>query len=347
MKRRLILHLGLSKTGTTSIQGFLRQNPDPLAAAGIVYPRLAATIPDHPSFQSSELRPRLDDEINHVALAHEISERRGNPGDASDRTPLWSAAFRQIEDSGAHTAIVSYENFSARPGRYHFADIESELRGFDVTGIIYLRLQENWALSLYGQKVRGAGRFTKTFTEFIPALGARLIYSRVLDRIKNNFPLDHLIVANFDQAARSGLLEDFLDRTQLPRDRLISAGEQTLRNISVSHGAMLFLLKCNQSGLSDAAFLQVRGALSAHASRKTDLGLRPGLDTATPDEREAMRKAAADDADRLADRYGVTLTAEAHGPTAYRPFDEEDFRAITKVIAPGLAKATQKALNSI
>ncbi|MEP6967593.1 MAG: hypothetical protein ABI906_05895 [Pseudomonadota bacterium] len=343
----MILHLGLSKTGTTSIQGFFRRNPDALAAAGIVYPRVGAAMPDHPAFQPSALRPDLGDETNHVALAREISGRHKNTGDASVDTPLWSAAFRQIEDSGAHTAIVSYENFSVRPTEYRFDDIAYHLSEFDVTGIIYLRCQENWAISLYGQKVKGIGRFTKTFSEYIPSLRSRLIYSRILDTIRGHFPLDRLVVGNFDQAARSGLLEDFLDRTGLPRDRLTSTGKQELRNTSRLHGATLFLLKCNQAGLPDAAFLEVRRALGGHAARNPDLGLGPGLDTATPEARRILRAATDDDADRLLERYGVSLSAEPRAPIAYRPFDEHDFNTIRQAIAPRLPMATREALETI
>lgn len=347
MKRRLILHLGLSKTGTTSIQGFFRRNPDALAAAGIIYPKVGAAVPDHPAFQPSALRPDLGGETNHVALAREISGRRKDTGDAGIDTPLWSAAFRQINDSTAHTAIVSYENFSARPTEYRFDHIAYRLSEFDVTGIIYLRCQEHWATSLYGQKVSGVGRFTKAFSDYITSLRSRLIYSRMLDTIKAHFPLDRLVVGDFGQAARSGLLEDFLGRAGLPGDRLMSAGKPEVRNTSRSHEATLFLLRCNQAVLSDAAFLDVRRALSAHAARNPDLGLRPGLDTATPKTRRVLRAATADDADRLMERYGVSLSAEPRAPTAYRPFDEHDFNTIRQAIAPRLSKAAREALETI
>ncbi|MBA3812793.1 MAG: hypothetical protein H0X27_14325 [Caulobacteraceae bacterium] len=347
MKRRLILHLGLSKTGTTSIQGFFRQNPEALAAAGIIYPRVSAAMPDHPAFRRSALKARRNEETNHSALALEINGGREGAGDAGDRTPLWSAAFRQIDDSGARTAIVSYENFSIRPTKYRFDDIAGRIGGFNVLGIIYLRRQEDWAISLYGQKVKGAGRFAKDFSRYASSLGGRLIYSRILDEIKGHFPLDRLVVGNFDQAANTGLLEDFLDRAGLPRERLMSGVEQRLRNPSRSHGATLFLLKCNQAALPDDAFLRVRKALAADGPRDVDFGLRPGLDMAAPDERRAMREATAKDADRLLERYGVSLSAETRAPIAYRPFDEEDFNTIRQAIAPRLPTATREALETI
>lgn len=346
MKRRLILHLGLSRTGTTSIQGFFRRNPDTLAAAGILYPKVGAGIPSHPSFERTALTTHLDEETNHVALALEIHRRDHDADVASVETPLWAAAFAQIEASGAHTAIISFENFSVQVGKYRFDVLTPRLRDFDVLGMVYLRRQEDWAPSLYGHKVLGRQRFAVSFSDYITSLGRRLQYSTILDTIRNHIPLDRLAVGNFDQA-RSGLLEDFLDRAGLPRDQLLSAGERSVRNASFPPWAILFLLRCNQAGLSDEAFLQVRRALGFQAAGKKKLALGPGLDLATPAERAALRKATADDADRLAERYGVVLGGETSEPMTYRPFDESDFRAIRAAIAPRVTRQTQDALDTL
>ena len=61
--------------------------------------------------------------------------------------------------------------------------------------------------------------------------------------------------------------------------------------------------------------------------------LRPGLDVATPEDRESLRAAASADADRLRERYGIELDQRTREPIAYRPFDEEDFDTISH--APG------------
>ncbi len=347
MERRLILHLGLSKTGTTSIQSFFRQNPDALAAAGIIYPKVGADNPNHPSLRPTALRPDVGEELNHEALALEIRRRRGDAGDAAIDTPLWSTAFRRIEESGAHTAIISYENFSAYSELYRFDVLASRLREFDVCGIVYLRRPDDWVTSLYGQLIRGKKRRVVPFAEFVRSLRTRLTYSTVLDTIRDHIPLDRLVVGKFEEAAASGLLEDFLDRTGLPPDQLLSAGDHRVRNNSLPHWAVLFLLRCNQAALPDEAFLDVRKVLTVSATRAQGPALRPGLDVATPDERRRLRDTAAVDADRLAERYGVTLSAIAHEPVAFRAFDPEDFKAIRESIAPRLNRSTQDALNDI
>ena len=63
MKRRLILHLGLWKTGTKTIQTFLRGNPEALAEEGIYYPKVFPDNPDHPITKASQHTALLRDEV--------------------------------------------------------------------------------------------------------------------------------------------------------------------------------------------------------------------------------------------------------------------------------------------
>lgn len=347
MKRRLILHLGFPRTGTTSVQGFFRRNPDALAAAGIIYPKIGAGVPGHKAFQRTAIPSSLGEETNHVALALEIHQPGG--GGASLDTPLWAIAFDQIEASGAHTAIISYENFALHAENYRFDALAAKFRDFDVSGLVYLRPHEDWVVSLYEQTVRGKQRLAVPMADFPVYRGLRRFrYSAKLDTVSDHLPWAHLVVGNFDQAARRGLLEDFLNKADLPADRLLAAGEQSLRNASLPHWAILFLLRCNRAGLPDAAFAEVRRALTAYRGPGgAGLALRPGLDTATPGERATLRKATADDAGRLAERYGVTLCAGTAAPVEHRPLDEGDVEAITQAIAPRLTRPARDALNGL
>lgn len=233
------------------------------------------------------------------------------------------------------------------PMSYRFIDIADELSKFDVTGMIYLRAQEFWTTSQYGQKVWRNHRFDMTFSKFLLSLRDRLTYSKLLDKISTYMPLDHLVVGDFARAARSGLLADFLKGAAIPSDTVTSTGEEIFRRTSLPHWATLFLLKCNQADIPAAAFLDVRRALAVHAASESELGLRPGIDLATPEERQGLRKVAAADEARLAHMYGVMLSDEIRKSRAYRSFDEDDFRAIRAAIAPALAKATHGALKTI
>jgi hypothetical protein len=337
----------LSKTGTTSIQSFLRGNPDVLAAHGVIYPDLAGGRSTHPALAPSVLKRDAGREVHHLALAMEI--RQGNNASPTEQahTPLWSGVFDRIAASNAHTAIISYENFYIRPDRYRFDLLRARLQSFDVRGLIYLRPQEDWLVALYSQLVRGVNRSVTPISDFIRQQRENLSFSVVLDRIKTYIPIDSLFVADFDDASATGLLADFVERIGLPPEIAVRADNQTLANRTPPHWVTLFLLRCNQAGISDEVFAKVRGALTRELLSNNTPELRPGLDVATPEDREGLRAVADADADRLRERYGVSMVQRTRAPVAYRPFDDNDVEAVRTTLAAKLSRSVLDALVQV
>jgi hypothetical protein len=331
MRRRLILHLGLPKTGSTTLQGFFRRNRRQLAAMGVIYP-VSGQVKggQHP-------------------LASEVRIGRNSHAPRGARPPAWSAVFREVEKTDCHTAVISDEGISDsfRKLGVDFRPLKAEFSEFDVFGVVYLRAQEPWVTSYYGQKVRGEARTSCSLSEFrLYRKVEYLRYSRLLDRIANAIPLDHLLVGNFDEAARTGLLSDFIRIAGLP-GQIVDAEEETqTRNVSLPHWATLFLLLCNAEKMPSERFSIVRDALRDVGAGGEELDLRPGLDVATPVERQRLRKIMAGDAPRLAERYGVELQgAQAEAP--YRPFERDDFDVIRNALYPKLDDVTRRCLQEM
>ncbi len=345
MKRRMVLHLGLWKTGTTTMQVFLRRNDAALAAVGICYPRVLPDDPDHPFYRSKPTPSWIAKEINHQALGSEIAKRSGGPTKISEAS-LWSIAFERIDRSRAHTTIISYEDFSARPFNYDFGPIAAPLSQFDVVGLVYLRQPEDWAISLYAHLVRGGHR-KLSFAAFLDTVRERLTYSVLLDTITAHFPIKNLIVGNFEEAISTNLMDDFFAKVSLEKYVPPSTSKSLTVNRSLPAWAVMFLTWCGQTKMSDGAFMEVSRALSHGFARKTPPGLRPGLDVASPFERSQIREIAHADADRLAARYGITLGAPSATRKVYRAFDETDFRAVRSSVAPLLSQATRDALGEL
>jgi hypothetical protein len=173
------------------------------------------------------------------------------------------------------------------------------------------------------------------------------VYSKLLDDVRTYMPLDQLVVGDFEIAARSGLLSDFMDKTGLLDNISLPTEGQSSANASMPHWSTLFLLRCNQAGVPDQAFLDVRRALAQGVRHDDFPRFRPGLDLATPEERETLRKAAKADADRLLERHGVTLSQRTRDPLAYRSLDEEDIDAIREALAERIPKSALEALRRI
>jgi hypothetical protein len=343
MSRRIVLHIGLSKTGTTSIQRVLSRSRGALASQGVLYPDVAGSGPVDARMAPSLLRPQRP-EPSHIALALELRRRKNDQRKTAD-LPLWAATFRQIEERGAHTTIISYENFYLRPKLYLLSLIKDQLREFHVHGVIYLRALEDWIPSLYSQMVKGNGRLVQDFSDFYATYSDSMRFSDVIDSVLVHLPLASLAVGDFNMAAEEDLIKDFLKKSEVHVDGIANSSVGMKSLYSLPSWATMFLLKCNRGRLPDDSFLDTRNALYRRLQRQPSLLLRPGLDVATPDERRGLRDIGAADADRLWNRHGVTLTQKAREPVAYRPFDDEDFRLIREAIDSELQPAARSALD--
>jgi hypothetical protein len=241
---------------------------------------------------------------------------------------------------------VSYENFYHRPDLYCFDILATRLQQFDVYGIIYLRSQEDWLVSLYSQTVKGTPRTATSLSAFMRKRSFNLNFSTILDDIADNIPINHLIVGDFQNLSSTHIVDDFMEKIGVSLTLRPEKQQSNLFNQSLPYWATLFLLRCNQAQITDETFVKVRRALGIMTPDAFPR-LKPGLDVAAPAEREALRAAAAADANRLSQRYGITLTQRTREPVAYRPFDEEDMAAVRNALAPILPRSALEALAAM
>lgn len=166
---KLILHLGLHKTGTSAIQRSMFQNKDKLRNIGIYYP-------------SSEPFEA------HHALASRIKTDRSHSANVSDV----ERTFGSWAEPGYRTVVVSSEMFSEG------IDINS-LRCLkkifsEVSVVFYVRRQDLLLESAYGQLVKQNNEFRR-ISEFKPYLTN--IYAHI-KHFEQAIEPDKIIVRNFD-----------------------------------------------------------------------------------------------------------------------------------------------------
>jgi hypothetical protein len=135
--KRLVIHIGNPKAGSTSLQAWLARNRDRLADVGIDYPALR----------------RRNDDAAHRMLAH-----------ALDGTVQDEAAARQIglletvlAETAHDTVVLSAEQLQAAAPRAgvpaRLAEIAAR-HGFRPLAIVFLRPQASYLNSLYAHNVR-------------------------------------------------------------------------------------------------------------------------------------------------------------------------------------------------
>lgn len=133
--RRLVLHCGAIKTGSTVVQRALYDNREELAQSGVLYP-LAGLLADEP-----------DVGVRHNRLLYTWYQDRAE----FDR--ILDALVDEILTSGAHTVILSAESWSRPQFRPQLEAVVHALRRragcVDVEAVIVLRNRQEHARSLY------------------------------------------------------------------------------------------------------------------------------------------------------------------------------------------------------
>lgn len=179
--RKLFLHVGVHRTGTTSTQKFLRQNFDILRGRGYLYPFGVARHEDH---------------VRRMA--------RGNLSVADFADDLQRRADSHA--TGIHSVIISDEDMSCIRDFSLFAPLS---RQFDVRVVVSLRRQDLWLESWYLQNVKW---------QWQPAL-SHLPFAEFMDRRDEFFWIDYAErLAHYEAIFGEGsVVASVFERTDMPQ----------------------------------------------------------------------------------------------------------------------------------
>lgn len=201
----IFVHIGLNKTGTSSLQKFCCVNRDVLAAHGLVYPD--AGIHDSAHYGLSKMLIGMPPD--------------GSVPTAEDLEQIISTALLRGKD-----VLVSSE-YLFTAANDHVAQVHQYFSRFNVSQkiIVYLRRHDLWIKSLFNQKIKTSYDVCQSDIRdyAISLLGSEefdIKYSRMLDRWAEYFGAENVIVRPFEISRfyAGELLWDFLSiiRGDLP-----------------------------------------------------------------------------------------------------------------------------------
>lgn len=182
---RIILHIGLHKTGSTSIQMSLGEGGE-----GFLYPQAGRAL-------QTSIR------YGHHRLPWSLSR---DPADIG----VWDALAEEIAASPCDLAIISSEEFDTLSAE-EVAEVARRLPSAEV--VMYMRRQDQFAQAMYGTEVlfqREAG----SFDDYLPRMPTSPDYLMLYRRWAAHFPVQAIpylraslrdgdVVADF--AARAGI----------------------------------------------------------------------------------------------------------------------------------------------
>ena len=249
MTKRLILHVGQSKTGTSTIQDFLAHNRRRLwREAGVLYPQAGRQGAAH----------------------HRIAALFLPAGNAAwirreDAASLRASLDEEAAQSSTGTVVISSEAlFNARS----IDDVRSFFDGFTVEILVILRRQDRWLDSLYQHQLKVG----ETDLEPQPWLAARvstLDYATRVGRWADVFGDARLRLGVFEPANLAGGLMAFFFRTAglpVPPD----LDEPPARNERLSRDALAYLRRVSRNDVTGPQRQRLRRALEQWSQENPD-----------------------------------------------------------------------------
>lgn len=231
---RVTLHVGTSKTGTTSIQHFLRANSDLLARHGLLYPR----SPGRTRHMRLGLSIRSDEELARTS-AWVVGDY---PDPATFRRRFWRRLEREISERGLPRVLLSDEYLWRTRELGAVRAALERLTQDDLARVgvlVYLRRQDERLVSMYQQGVKSGEteRLVTVARERRPEDYA----ARLSDWAGAVGPA-RLEVRRFERARFAGgnLHQDVLDALGLPL-RAADMAVATARNESLAAEAVEYL----------------------------------------------------------------------------------------------------------
>lgn len=258
-QRRLYIHIGLGKTGTTALQRFFAHNRDALAGQGVIYPMIGTFVK--------------------TQAHHVLSHKWGgwiDPTRLADRNPTqeWhDLKAAMLSGKAGVRYLISSERFAAAaldsryPGMLDF--IASLFDGIDVKIIVYVRPQEELAESIYKQGVK-AGLIRLRLEDYVRSLPGYFDYCRLLETWAQTFGRQNVIVKRYNKDYWVGqdLIHDMLSALETTWSaEFVHVGE-----VNPSIGAIATRLIVDL-GLSEDADFQKLKVVLQNKFRQQDGGL--------------------------------------------------------------------------
>ena len=206
--KRLILHVGTQKTGTTSLQVFLADNRKQLGEQGFFVPGTREKYKEAINERNAHFLVWHSRSINVPELVTDEVKRK---------TKRNIKAFKKsVRD---HDAVLMsdetlwYEG-ARRPNSWSIMKSVFQDAGFDeIDIVVYLRRQDDYICSLWNQRVKGSLKSTVSCVDFVNGRTSKRLmdYSEVLSEIEKVFGKEHITVREYrrDKLAGGDVRRDF------------------------------------------------------------------------------------------------------------------------------------------
>ena len=200
--RRLVVHVGMTKAGSTAIQNYLDLCRSDLVEKGVLFPK---------SGMARRNPFDLERTAGHLDLIRKIQS-----GDTQ-------AFEEELSSANVNTVVLSAENLLLDRPDAELAALREYFAAWQISVVVVLRHPMDWLLSRYVESVTGGSSASVlTGVEFATNLVAHggLRYAAALDRVKSALAAEKVGVLNYSAYESSaGIVGAFLEAAGLPMTR--------------------------------------------------------------------------------------------------------------------------------
>jgi len=191
MKKKIFLHIGTHKTGTTSLQKFLYDHKNELKLMSFYFPKIGI----------------------HQYSQHKLAFSLQDKHPLKNQLKLWEELVDKIKKTECDNIIISSEEFSNIDNIDNIIYLKEVLKEFDIKIIVYLRRQSDLVESIYNQQTKDWKSPRKEPIEFfinndkLNLLCKYLDYFTFLDKWSSVFGIKNIII----RAYKKNVIKDFLN----------------------------------------------------------------------------------------------------------------------------------------
>lgn len=241
IKKKLFIHIGTNKTGTSAIQHLLNSRRKELARHGLLYPRTGCVG------------------VAHYGISRMLGFAHGKqPAPEAERTAFRKRFKAEVEKSACKTCVISSEFFvlpkNVEMVRAFFAD-------FDCRIVVYFRRHDHWWSSAYNQAVKTVVHppWMRGFQGFLNFNRKKNTksgnYRALLNRWEKVFSRENIIVRPYEREQNQpNIIVDFLKAIDCADLCPTSYQSEVLQvNRSLDHRSTFLLEIFNRMTVADDA----------------------------------------------------------------------------------------------
>jgi hypothetical protein len=337
MRKRIYIHIGWHKTGSSSIQDFLLRNRQKLIDQEKTYfPEEGLLIcAHHPivwAFQNKKTSPWGSIEIPPEGPEKYIKD-----------------IHESAESKGCGTIVLSSEEFCILNNK-QISNLHAALENnsFDVIIIAYIRRQDNLIESAYNMEVKWWGtRLRMTFSEYVKARTPYINYTAIVKRWADVFGINNVIIRPFSQEKLVGgdVRIDFCNTLKIDCNKLAITEERM--NDSLASQTLEFLRSMNNLEMSREVKEKIVAKLFEYEKREK----LPKCVFFTPEERVAFMEKL-NEANKAMAHYSddidfLSLPNEGLPEKNLKPLSIEEFNKIYQFVMQPIQRANAAKFSRV